>query len=377
MSRVSRRVFLQASGVASLGTLTGLPVTPAVASQPVKTAPRAAIVLCLTGGPSQIDTWDPKPDAPQEVRGPFAPITTSVPGVFISELFPRLAQRMHKVQLVRSLHHEDVAIHETGFQRMLTGRREPGKVWPHFGAVVAKQFGPTHADVLANVIFPAPLESLGTLESRGQDAGFLPEMFGSATSEAVSHLLQHRSNPADGAAYGTHAFGRNCHAARQLIEAGVRVCTVNHFQTVFHGPSWDMHANGAALPTTLTVYRDLVAPQFDQAYSALLDDLEARGLLSETVVAVVSEMGRTPFLNARGGRDHWTGVWTNLLAGGGVEMGTVLGASDRLGGAPVDQPVSPDQFLAKLLSAMRINPHMPVAGPQGEFEPWVHRPATA
>ncbi len=373
MSRLSRRTFLQASGVASLGTLAALPV---VASQTAKAAPRAAIVLCLTGGPSQIDTWDPKPDAPREVRGPFTPIATSVPGVFVSELFPRLAQRMHKVQLVRSLHHADVTIHETGLQRMLTGRREPGRPWPHFGAMIAKQFGPTPEAVPANVILPAPLESLGTEESRGQDAGFLPEMFAPASSAAVSHLL-HRATPADEAAYGTHEFGRNCHAARQLIEAGVRVCTVNHFQTVFDGPSWDMHANGAALPTTLADYRDLVASQFDQAYSALLDDLEARGLLSETVVAVVSEMGRTPFLNARGGRDHWSGVWSNLLAGGRVEVGIVLGASDRLGGAPVDQPVSPDEFLAKLLSAMRIDPHRPVAGPHGAFEPWVHRPATA
>jgi uncharacterized protein (DUF1501 family) len=139
------------------------------------------------------------------------------------------------------------------------------------------------------------------------------------------------------------------------VERGVRFVTVNHFDTVFNVVCWDMHANGGDINITYDDYERHLCPQFDQAYSALLTDLEQRGLLSETVVATLSEMGRTPKLNSRGGRDHYPSVWTNFLAGGNVRGGQAVGSSDKIGALPHDLPVEPPRILASIYHAMGID----------------------
>ena len=131
--------------------------------------------------------------------------------------------------------------------------------------------------------------------------------------------------------------------ARRLIESGVRYVTVNHFDTVFGQSCWDMHANGSSLNNTYLDYERHLCPQFDLAFTALLEDLEQRGLLQETVIAVLSEFGRTPQLNKNGGRDHYPGVWTNFLAGANIRGGQVIGSSDKLGARPQDMPILPPQ----------------------------------
>jgi uncharacterized protein (DUF1501 family) len=155
--------------------------------------------------------------------------------------------------------------------------------------------------------------------------------------------------------YGRNTFGQSCLLARRLIERGVRMCTVNHFSTVFNVVCWDMHADGGSLNPTVQDYKQVLCPQFDNAYATLLDDLEDRGLLRETVVSVVSEMGRTPQINPRGGRDHWPGVWTNFLAGANVKGGVVIGSSDKHGSKPQSRPVTPGEFCASVYHAMGID----------------------
>src|SRR5262249_11191256 len=141
--------------------------------------------------------------------------------------------------------------------------------------------------------------------------------------------------------YGRNTFGQSCLLARRLIERGVRFVTVNMFDTVFGIACWDMHADGGSLNSTLQDYERHLLPQFDQAYSALLTDLEERGLLKETVVATLSEMGRTPQINGRGGRDHYPPCWTNFLAGGAIKGGQVIGSSGKIGAQPHEDPIEP------------------------------------
>ena len=155
--------------------------------------------------------------------------------------------------------------------------------------------------------------------------------------------------------YGRNTFGQSCLMARRMIERGTRFVTVNHFDTVFDVSCWDMHANGSNLDNTYLDYENLLCPQFDQAFTALIGDLEARGLLEDTVVAVLSEFGRTPKLNKNGGRDHYPSAWTNFLCGGNIRGGQVIGSTDELGTAPHDFPLQPPQVLASIYTAMGID----------------------
>jgi len=156
--------------------------------------------------------------------------------------------------------------------------------------------------------------------------------------------------------YGMNTFGQSCLLARRLIEQGVRLVTVNMFDTVFNQITWDCHADGASLPTTLEDYRATLCPMFDQAYTSLLEDLSQRGLLKQTLVVAMGEFGRTPQLNPRGGRDHWPGVWSILFAGAGVRGGQVIGSSDALGGEPKDRPISPQEVAASIYHGLGIDP---------------------
>ncbi len=165
-------------------------------------------------------------------------------------------------------------------------------------------------------------------------------------------------------AYGRDTFGQSCLLARRLVEHGVRLVTVNMFDTVFNNITWDCH--GSAPFSTLDDYARELLPVLDRAVSALLDDLQSRGLLESTLVVATGEFGRTPRINAAGGRDHWPGVWTGLLAGGGVRGGHVVGASDAHAAAPALRPVSPQELLATMYRSVGISPGQYLTSASGE-----------
>lgn len=322
----TRRGFLQAGGLGALG----LGLKAGAWTTPPAPGERSVILLLLVGGPSQIDTFDPKPDAPIDVRGPFSTIATAVPGVRVCEHLPRLARRMDRVCLVRSVHHDSSPIHETGFQLVQTGRLSTTEGdHPHIGSLASRAFGQS-ASAPTFALLPAALGNTGVGVWRGQSSGPL----GVEHDPAVLDPKSDRSTAVE--AYGPTDFGRSCLMARKLVEAGSRFVTVNMYPTVFNRVSWDCH--GSNHFSTLDDYRDEVLPSFDRAYSALLDDLERSGRLDSTLVVATGEFGRSPKLNRSGGRDHWPGVWTALLAGGNSRGGQVIGRSDRDGAEPLDQP---------------------------------------
>ncbi|WP_165245111.1 DUF1501 domain-containing protein [Paludisphaera soli] len=359
---IDRREFLRAgAGLGAWGVVgpRGLPLGRAVPP-----GDRAVILLMLVGGPSQLETWDPKPDAPDGVRGPFDSIATRTPGVRICEHLPRLAARMDRLALIRSLCHDEAPIHETGLQLMQTGRLSRVDEHPHFGATAARLLGVEGA-APAFAAVPGPIGNTGVELPRGQTAGGL----GSSCSPTFLDPDRPPLDPVDPAvrralrldaelprireAYGPTRFGRSCLLARRLVEAGTRVVTVNMYDAVFDRVTWDCH--GSRPFSTLDDYRREVLPTFDRAISALLDDLEGRGMLETTLVAAVGEFGRTPRINVSGGRDHWPGVWSAALAGGGVRGGRVVGASDGHAAAPVDRPVSPREWVATMQHALGLD----------------------
>jgi hypothetical protein len=169
--------------------------------------------------------------------------------------------------------------------------------------------------------------------------------------------------------YGMNRFGQCCLLARRLIEAGVRFVTVNTFLTVFDEITWDIH--GSAPFTSIEGMRDIVAPMYDQGYSALIDDLVDRGLLERTLVCNLAEFGRTPKINPAGGRDHWPQCWTSYFAGGGVQGGRVIGKSDEIGGFPAERPVEPSEVVATIYRSLGINLETTLPGPQSRPFPVV------
>jgi hypothetical protein len=380
---------------------------------------RNCITLFLVGSPGHLDTWDMKPDAPSEVRGKFRPIATKVPGIRICEHFPLMARMMDRVALIRSLHHRTGATHENGQRWMMTGHEfNADSIKPHCGSVVSRVFG-SRGDLPANVILPGPIGNTGAGPLHGQTAGHLgsahepfflnadparanfkvadlevpkkdsqfrldarkkllsqmdelqrrtestsTQMHDSAYERAFRLLTSPKAKKALDLndekdtvrdRYGRNTFGQSCLMARRLIESGVRYVTVNHFDTVFNLTCWDMHADGGGLNNTYLDYERHLCPQFDLAFTALISDLEQRGLLGETVVAVLSEFGRTPRLNPRGGRDHYPAAWTNFLCGGSIKGGQVIGSTDKIGSRPDDYPVEPPQVLASIYHGMGID----------------------
>jgi uncharacterized protein (DUF1501 family) len=314
MTTPSRREFL-ATGAAV--ALSSAPAWAAAVSRSSLSSADAIILINLIGGPSQLDTWDPKPEAPLEVRGPFAPIRTRVPGLLFSELFPRMAAIADRFSVIRSVYHDAPPVHEAGLQILNTGllfRDAP--LVPHLARQVTEDW-----------VSLSPLEpETGLTISRGQNpdgARVRPQPFTSAMEEAVRE-----------------------------VERGTRFILINQFDTVFDQPSWDCHAAGGSLASSLRDYQQTVAPEFDQAYSRLILQLEERGLLKRTLVLAAGEFGRTPYLNSQGGRDHSANCWTVLLAGGGVRGGQVLGASDRWGGEPSERPIPLADLPATLLAAL-------------------------
>jgi uncharacterized protein (DUF1501 family) len=360
---LDRRDFLRlgaAAGVSLLGASVAT-ARPATAKQ--------CIVLFLTGGPSHLETFDPKPTAPVDVRGPFRPIATSVPGIQIGEHLPRLASLAHRYALIRSLHHDAAPIHETGQQLLQTGRLSTDAIeHPHFGAVLSAIVGPKQPGVPPFVLLPGPLGNTGVNVSHGQGASFLGDAHAPALRDdvrlrAAVQLAGESETTRD--RYGRTPFGDHCLQARRLVEAGVRCVTVNMFDSVFDRVTWDCHAARGFLSSSLDDYRRTLCPTLDLACAALLQDLADRGLLDETLVVVMGEFGRTPHMNSSGGRDHWPGVWSILLAGGGVRGGQVIGASDRLGAEPAQRTVSPADVVASIYQAMGIDPAARLVLPTG------------
>jgi hypothetical protein len=169
--------------------------------------------------------------------------------------------------------------------------------------------------------------------------------------------------------YGKNRFGQCCLLARRLIEAGVRFVTVNTFLTVFNEITWDIH--GSSPFTSIEGMKNIVAPMYDQGYTALLEDLAERGMLANTLVCNLAEFGRTPRVNPAGGRDHWPQVWTVYFAGGGVQGGRVVGRSDRIGGVPAERPVDPPEIVATVYRSLGLDLETKLPGPQGRPFPLV------
>jgi hypothetical protein len=383
--RLTRRDFLRVGGLSagalglSLAELGQLPrAGAAVAERDVR-----CILLFLVGGPSQLDTWDPKPAAPTNVRGPFRPIRTNVPGINFCEHFPLMAQVADRFALVRSVHHLEAPVHETGHQLMQTGYLfRGGQEYPHYGSVLSHLRGPTPAGLPPFVVLPWPIGYTGVSVSHGQTAGYLGANHAPFVFQADPARLQSQFAPAAGrgfdltresenlrSRYGCNTFGRSCLLARRLVEHGVRLVTVNMFDTVFNEITWDCHADGGSLAVGLDDYARTLCPMFDRAYTALLEDLRQRGLLDTTLVVAMGEFGRTPRLNHRGGRDHWPGCWTVLFAGAGVRGGQVVGSSDAIGGEPKDRPVTPADIAATVYRGLGIDLDTRLPGPDQDLVP--------
>jgi hypothetical protein len=317
---------------------------------------------------------------------------------------------------------------------MQTGRLFTGGInTPHAGSALAFLRG-RKSDLPASVVLPEPMGPTGGNLPHGQDAGFLGKAFDPFTlmadpskpnfkvpdllpppeigevrlerrrkmraivDETVANFaasdnaklldsnfeaaFRMMTSPQARAAfdlaqeptavrerYGMNRFGQCCLLSRRLIEAGVRFVTVNTFLTVFNEITWDIH--GSSPFTSIEGMRNIVAPMYDQAYSALLEDLHQRGMLDNTLVCNLAEFGRTPRVNPAGGRDHWPQCWTVYFAGGGVKGGRVVGMSDRIGGVPAERPVDPPEILATIYHSLGLNLETTLPGPQGRPFPLV------
>lgn len=427
--RRSRREFLQVGALAAAGLSLPQYLAAKEGGQLRKGHEnRSCIMIFNLGGPSHIDLWDMKPDAPSEIRGPFRPIRTKSDAFEISELLPRHAAVADRFSLVRSCHHDGAAVHDAGWQMMQTGRRFTGGIHtPHAGSVTAWAMG-RRSDLPPFVVLPELMGRGGGNMPNGQSGGFLGKSYDpfalmadpSAGDFRVPDLLppdqiagvrldrrRRLREIVDGAVsefeasedarlldenfhaafrlmtseqaraafdltkepralrerYGMNRFGQCCLLARRLIENGVRFVTINTFLTVFDEITWDIH--GSKPFTSIEGMKDIVCPMYDQAYTALIEDLERRGMLDDTLVACLSEFGRTPKVNPAGGRDHWPQCFTCYFAGGGVKGGRVVGASDPIGGFPAERPVGPGDIVATIFHSLGFDHHATLPGPAG------------
>jgi len=424
----TRRDFLQVGTLGAIGL--GLPQFLAAAEQgkvdPSKDK-KSCIMIFNLGAPSQLDTFDMKPEAPLEVRGPFKPISTK--GDFqLSEILPMHAQIADKFSIVRSCYHTAAAVHDAGWQMLQTGRQFTGGVnYPHAGAVVQYVRG-RRSDLPAHVVLPQTMGRGGGNLPNGQAGGFLgkaydpfslmadpsqpnfkvPDLLPPASLgdvridrrrrmrdavegqmaaleatesarmldtnfEAAYRLMSSpqarqafdltQESTAMRERYGMNRFGQCCLLSRRLIESGVRFVTINTFLTVFDEITWDIH--GSKPFTTIEGMKNIVAPMYDRAYSALIEDLHQRGMLEDTLVTGLAEFGRTPKVNPAGGRDHWPQCFSCTFAGGGVKGGRAIGASDPIGAVPADRPTAPGEVIATIFKALGLDLHTEMPGPGG------------
>ncbi len=420
MLRTDRRGFVKAGflGMAglSLSHLLRLQEQARAAGKPVSRE-KSVIILWMRGGPSQHETWDPKPDAPVEYRGAFGSMRTKVPGVQICDLLPMSAKIMDKWSIIRSLHHDDAG-HSRGDQICFTGYpaglRDDLNYHPSCGSIVARQLGHKNPHLPPYVVIPrlmpgtssaylgqvyAPFEtqadpaqpgpfslpnfslvegvSLDRIEARKSlltgfdklrrdvdNTGALEAMDGfqrqawdivsgptartafdldaepQSVRERYGFMAEYKAPTPDRC--GVPAWSQRVLLARRLVEAGVRLVTVDVRW-------WDTHVRG------YETMRDGFLPRWDRAYTALIEDLDQRGMLDSTMVIAWGEFGRTPRVNATGGRDHYPGVFSAALAGGGVRGGRVVGASDQHGAFPADNAKTPQDVLATMYRHLGID----------------------
>lgn len=424
---------------------------------------KSVIFILLFGGPSQLETFDMKPEAPEQIRGPFKPIGCRTPGLLISEHLPKIADISDKFRVIRTMTH-DFNDHSGGGHYIQTGHRwhvpigggfsPTPKDWPSMGAIVEyvdQQRLGIGRPLSSNMVVP---NSLGRLQEAGQyprpgeHAGWLGARYNPLTTridkksltdnpywrdcsdEELSFQLEGMS-PRDGITldrmlnrqslleqfndqrreldrsgapamdvfrqralalvtsdktrdaldikkedaklrddYGRHLFGQSCLMARRLIEAGVRFVTV-HYDCV-DGYSWDSHVHSDDVKKSLL-------PTFDQGYSALIRDLDQRGMLADTLVIATGEMGRTPKANAKWGRDHWSTLFSLQIAGAGIPGGTTYGKSDKEAAFAIEKPVSPEDLAATVYHALGIDHEMRVPNIDGRPTPIVDNgaPVTA
>lgn len=381
---------------------------------PVKA--QGCILIWLAGGPSHIDTFDPKPEAPSEYRGEFSAIDTAIPGVVISEVFPELARVMDRATLIRSVTSPEMD-HDRAAHHLLTGYRpSPALVYPSFGSVVAKVRGFGRSTLPPYAAIPdAPLfSSSGYLTPAydpfgvGSDPNqsgfrvrdltppdqitmdrlrrrramvarlddfasrevadtplttsrdrFSEQAYDLLTSDAAQQAFRVEQEPDKVRdAYGRTTLGQSCLLARRLIEAGVSFVTVNDRGMGQLG--WDTHVDN--FPTI----RNTLAPPIDQGVSALIADLADRGLLDSTLVVLMGEFGRTPRINAQAGRDHHGRANSVLLAGGGMPAGIVIGQTDDKAETPIDRPITPADLAATLYKSLGIHPGQQFQTPDGQ-----------
>lgn len=448
-SRLTRREWLCVGGLSWLGLsewdLSQLRrSTAARAAESVALAPaKRCVFIFLFGGPSHIDLWDMKPQAPDSVRGIFQPIATAAPGLQLSELLPKLAREADKLCLLRSMTHGD-PVHGTACSQVISGRphRRPGTTdtlapddWPSLSAMVMR-YGRSAGGMPSSIVLPWYLmfPSQGA-RIAGQSGGLMGEehnafliegdpsrpdfsvpgirlppdvpaarllrregllhavddarrvldqgprrqlisdqyrqAFSLISGEQTAAAFDLDREPAGARArYGAHKFGQSLLLARRLVERGVSLVTVNwddETRDEKQSPFWDTHHDNFGRLKKLT-------PVFDQAFSAFLADLHARGLLESTLVVAIGEFGRTPRIGQftqnnmteKTGRDHWPHAFTALVAGGGVPGGHIFGATDRLGAYVLDKPVSPADLAATILTHLGVDPnlryHAPLLG---------------
>ena len=405
---LSRRNFVQA-GLGGLGLAQLLRARTASAAEP-KPATRC-IFIWMDGGPSHHETFDPKPNAPVEIRGEFDTIKTNVNGVDFSEHVPNIAQIMDRLTIIRSIAHHDPG-HGGGNHYLTTGRATPMPVacgakvsfHPSFGSVIANQRGARDGiPPYVQFALPGPLRSGGPNflgakyapfyvsnnpnqpDFRMQDVTLPPgvnDLRGSGRERLRRNLDslqritdQAAKDPAKGLdsfyeqavelitspqakrafdlhaepaktrdAYGRTMVGQQCLLARRLVEAGVPFVVVQH-------AGWDHHGN------IFTYLKNRYLPIFDQAFSALIRDLDERGMLDDTLVLALGEFGRTPKINKNAGRDHWPGAMSVAAAGANVPRGHIIGATDNKGAAPSERRLSVEDFAATLFTKMGIDPH--------------------
>jgi hypothetical protein len=449
---LSRRELVQAGALSLFGSL----LTPAISTLGAASPQRAAgrvksvVLLDLFGGPSHLDTFDPKPNAPVEIRGSFKPIATSLPGFHICEHLPRLAKWMHRTCLIRTISHgynshnpyavmsgytggndrEDYFAKPSNHpgmgavcQYLGIGRRRdlPGYVvlpaMPGYsqglrragpyGGYLGAQYDPVFAvcaehagnaivddkDAYNHKIVPRgeprlpPLPADVTVDGLNRRRTLLAQVdeiarrLGSArmelmtcrqqqafqllTSQSARRAFELGNEPAAvRERYGRDTFGASVLLARRLVEAGVTFVTV-HTET--KGPGhWDTHENN------FNLLQHLLLPFLDRALTALLGDLSERGLLKTTLVVVTGDMGRSPRVNAKAGRDHWPQCGFCLLAGGSVREGSVYGTSDKIGAYPIEHAVSPGDLVATIYEQLGVDPETTVPDQLGRPMPIAH-----
>jgi len=405
---LGRRDFLRVGSLGLLGVslsqyleLTNLMATTATDGVVKKGKAQACILLWLEGGPSHVDTWDPKSNSS------FKAISTNVAGIQISELLTRVGRQMDKVAIIRSLHTEENN-HPTGTHYAITGHRpNPAMRFPSLGAIISKEMGsrnsmPAHVlepqwdldrqmyeDIFKAaylgaeydpMVVPDPSErnfqvpdlvlpKSVSVERVGERRTFLKivdrayrqkiesaehsklDIFGEQalrmiTAPAVREAFDlSRESDKVKDAYGRNGFGQSVLLARRLVEAGSRFVTAAGYKV----NQWDCHGNNDR------DHRDTLVPALDQALSTLLQDLDQRGLLESTIVLVMGEFGRTPHMNPNGGRDHWNHCWSLVIGGGGIRGGQVIGASDERGAYVSERMVTMGDVFATVYKAFGID----------------------